>query len=130
VKPEKAMDNAGARERARFEATQRAAQSLSLTYRVRGWRQRDGALWAKNTIVQVVDPRRGFFGSDMLISKVTLGLDENGRIADLTVDPVAAYEVEKTLIAKGSGGRWFGSIEGKDLTSLTPEQIRATGDKP
>lgn len=44
-------------DRATWERNVRAGRSRRLTYKVRGWRDEDGALWAPNVLVRVDDTR-------------------------------------------------------------------------
>lgn len=110
IVPERGMNKAQARRRAQWEAVTRAGRSFVATYQLRGWRHGvdTGALWRPNQIVSVVDGRRGLFGVDLLVTAVTLTLDEGGRRAAVTVQPAAGFELYTTGLAAGVGvGRWF-----------------------
>jgi len=56
---------ASCRERAEFEAQQRAARTEETTYTVQGWRQGDGRLWQPNQRVIVLDPVLGVHHPEM-----------------------------------------------------------------
>lgn len=81
------------RARAEWERASRVGRALTATYKVQGWRQRNGALWVPNMIVPVLDPIAGF-DRDMLITEVEYSLDEGGTVATLTVAPPEAVEPE------------------------------------
>lgn len=119
VVPEKPVSKAQALKRARWEAVSRAGKSFAATYILRGCRHLGdtGPLWVHNQIVPVVDGRRGIFGSDLLVTKVALGLDENGRKATVSVAPREGFDVYATGVAlEGAGvGRWFTTEAAIDL---------------
>lgn len=82
-----------AKARVNWERGNRMGKALSMTYRVQGWRQSNGALWVPNLIVRVVDPIAGL-DRDMLIGEVEYTIDEGGTVADLTVAPPDAFDPE------------------------------------
>lgn len=79
--------------RVNWERGNRMGKALSLTYRVQGWRQSNGALWVPNLLVRVVDPLLGM-NRDMLIGEVEYTLDDGGTVATLTVAPPDAFDPE------------------------------------
>lgn len=79
--------------RVNWERGSRMGKALSLTYRVQGWRQSNGALWVPNLLVSVLDPIVGI-ERDMLISEVEYSLDDAGTVATLTVAPPDAFDPE------------------------------------
>ena len=92
VRPERGLSGGDAALRARWEATTRAAKALEATYKLRGFRQRDGSLWRKNQTVQVVDPLCGIAGAELLVVEVTRSLSaEDGRVTVLKLAPPEAY---------------------------------------
>lgn len=80
-----------AQQRADWESAIRVGKALTTTYRVQGWRQSNGDLWRHNTLVRVIDPVLGFDG-EMLISKVTYSLSEQGSITTLQVAPPHTFD--------------------------------------
>ncbi|MGF6151994.1 phage baseplate assembly protein [Pseudomonas fluorescens] len=80
-----------AQQRADWESATRTGKALTTTYRVQGWRQSNGDLWRHNTQVRVVDKVLGF-DQDMLISKVTYSLSEQGSITTLQVAPPHTFD--------------------------------------
>jgi prophage tail gpP-like protein len=82
-------------QRANWESTTRMGKALTTTYQVRGWRQANGDLWRHNTLVRVKDPVLEIEG-DMLISKVTYSLSEQGSITTLQVAPPHTFDANPT----------------------------------
>ncbi|APC15662.1 baseplate protein [Pseudomonas frederiksbergensis] len=80
-----------AQQRADWESATRTGKALTTTYRVQGWRQSNGDLWRHNTRVKVIDKVLGF-DQDMLISKVTYSLSEQGSITTLQVAPPHTFD--------------------------------------
>lgn len=80
-----------AQQRADWESATRTGKALTTTYRVQGWRQSNGDLWRHNTLVRVIDKVLGF-DQDMLISKVTYSLSEQGSITTLQVAPPHTFD--------------------------------------
>ncbi|MGE8178921.1 phage baseplate assembly protein [Pseudomonas fluorescens] len=80
-----------AQQRADWESATRTGKALTTTYRVQGWRQSNGDLWRHNTQVRVIDKVLGF-DQDMLISKVTYSLSEQGSITTLQVAPPHTFD--------------------------------------
>jgi prophage tail gpP-like protein len=94
VDEDRATTPAAALSRAKWEAAQRAGRSVSLTYTVRGWRQRPGGdLWAPNLLVSVDDWWTGIDG-ELLIVGVGFDLDAHGERTTITVSPKEGYEKE------------------------------------
>ncbi|MFJ2364472.1 phage baseplate assembly protein [Pseudomonas sp. NPDC087697] len=80
-----------AQQRADWESATRTGKALTTTYRVQGWRQSNGDLWRHNTLVRVIDKVLGF-DQDLLISKVTYSLSEQGSITTLQVAPPHTFD--------------------------------------
>ncbi|TVT82368.1 phage baseplate assembly protein [Pseudomonas sp. H3(2019)] len=80
-----------AQQRADWESATRTGKALTTTYRVQGWRQSNGDLWRHNTLVRVIDKVLGF-DQDMLISKVTYSLSEQGSMTTLQVAPPHTFD--------------------------------------
>lgn len=92
VRPERGLSGGDAALRARWEATTRAAKALEASYTLRGFRQRDDALWRKNQIVQVFDPLCGIAGAELLVVEVRRSLSSDaGRLTTLKLAPREAY---------------------------------------
>lgn len=113
IVPEKGLDRAAARERARWEAVSRAGKSVSYTATVFGWRQEDGTLWRPNQIVRVTDRRKRLLDAQLLVSAVDLTLDNSGRHARLYCAPLAGFvPFVPAQPILSDAGRWFGAVEG------------------
>jgi|LGVE01.1.fsa_nt_gb prophage tail gpP-like protein len=98
---ESAVDIASARKRAQWEATVRAARSVTVSVTVQGWRQGNGELWPVNSLVSVDLPYLRVSG-DLLISELTHSLDESGGMqTELTLRRKDAFlpEPEKPVAA-------------------------------
>lgn len=80
-----------AQQRADWESATRMGKALTTSYRVQGWRQGNGDLWRHNTLVRVIDKVLDF-DQDMLISKVTYSLSEQGSITTLQVAPPHTFD--------------------------------------
>lgn len=99
--------------RADWEREHRISKALETTYKVRGWRQTNGALWIPNQIVRVVDPVIGF-DRDMLIAEVTYSRSRGGgTVAVMKVAPPDGFEPEpndkrkRMKVKKGKKGDNF-----------------------
>ena len=68
--------------RAEVVKEQSVADSETLTYTVRGWRQTDGTLWPLNAFVLVKDEKLRV-SEEYLVSKVTYSLDAKGMTTTL-----------------------------------------------
>jgi prophage tail gpP-like protein len=95
MKLEGTGDSEDASKRAKWEASNRAANSEQVSVSVVGWRQTpDGSLWKVNSIVRVNCPSIGA-NQDMLISSVNFGLSsEGGEVTDLQLTRPDAYRPE------------------------------------
>lgn len=91
VSAEGATDNTGALQRARWEASSRAGQSVQIEVTVSGWRQPDGRLWRINELVPVAIPRWGL-DETLLIVSTTHRLDPAGRVTVMTLGAPAGYQ--------------------------------------
>lgn len=110
ITPESGVTRAEARERATWEAAHRAGKSIDVGYRVPEWRQGDGALWAPNMLVQVLDKKARLDG-ELLIYRVTYELSiDGGRVASLAVCPPARFDLyepkRRTKKARRASGLW------------------------
>lgn len=92
IRGESQMDQAGAKRRAEWEKTVRAARSFSLTVILAGWRDRAGLLWRPNTLVPVRIPYLGL-KRRLLISTVTLSQSpRDGSLASLLLKDENAFQ--------------------------------------
>lgn len=82
-----------AQARANWERGSRMGKALTLSYKVQGWRQSNGALWLANMVVRVVDPLIGI-DRDMLISEIEYVLDDAGTVANIVVAPPESFDPE------------------------------------
>jgi prophage tail gpP-like protein len=76
---------------ARVACNHAAGESHTTTYSVHGWRHADG-LWTPNTQVKVIDAEAGW-NDWLMVGTVTLKLDDEGKLAHITVLPVTAYDI-------------------------------------
>ena len=87
-------------------------KAMTVTYVVQGWRQSNGQLWRHNMITRVIDPIIGL-DRDMLISRITYTLSEQGTITKLELGPPESFEPEpkdphsKRKVKKGGKGDNF-----------------------
>jgi len=111
-------DTATSAERARWEHMTRAAKGVEVNLRVQGWRQGNGALWRKNTLVRVTSDWLGV-DRDLLIAGLTYKLDSGGTVCDMRLSPPEAFTPEPIDPDKalGSGGSGLYNIIDQDLKS-------------
>ncbi|WP_417842972.1 phage baseplate assembly protein [Thalassospira sp.] len=94
-----------------WEVARRVGKSTSVRYTVEGWRQvAGGDLWRPGLLVSVVDEPTNI-NSDMLITAVSLTLDEDkgGYRASLDLEPLAAWLPAPT-ISKAAGGAQYAAL--------------------
>lgn len=94
-----------------WEVARRVGKSTSVRYTVEGWRQvAGGDLWRPGLLVSVVDEPTNI-NSDMLITAVSLTLDEDkgGYRASLDLEPLAAWLPAPT-ISKAAGGAQYEAL--------------------
>lgn len=92
VRPERGVSSKSAAKRARWEVATRAAKALEYTCSLRGWRDAQGRLWRKNTLVEVLDGFARIYGAALLVVSVSLSLDtEGGRVTALRLVPPEAF---------------------------------------
>lgn len=85
MQSETKQDNGSAKDRASWEAVVRFGRSLNLSIDVKGWKQTSGALWKRNTLVDILHEELGIDGTFMLIG-TSYKLDANtGRTTTLTL---------------------------------------------
>lgn len=100
IRADGAMTKAQAIARAQWEATVRAARSVSVEVTVQGWKQKSGTVWPINAQVPVKIPRHGIDGP-MLISSVRLTQDaDSGSLAELSLERPGAYRPEPVVTTK------------------------------
>jgi len=96
------MVTSQAKDRARYEATVRAARAGRITVTVVGWRRSEaGKLWAFNELVDVDIPPLKMKG-DMLISGVRFSLDESGTITELDLVRPDGFTIEPIVFKNDS----------------------------
>lgn len=84
-------DGLSLRDRAKWEASVRAARATQITVTVQGWSHADG-LWSPNRVVHVNDKWMRL-DDDLLISGVALMLDEDGTRAELSLTRPDAFKL-------------------------------------
>jgi prophage tail gpP-like protein len=125
VRAEEQVGDGDAIKRAKWEASTRAARSVTVAVTLEGWRQYDGSLWEVNTIVYCDIPYLRI-DQELLISKVTFSLSrDSGTITKLELKDPKAFEPEppKKSSAAGGGGRREATQEsqGGDLQQESAE---------
>lgn len=97
--------------KALWESARAAGRGASVSVTLDSWRDKDGKLWAPNTVVPVDLPgNRG--GKELLLAEVTFRKDnDSGTTARLTLMPKGAFSPEPIVLApvnivdvKGPGG--------------------------
>lgn len=88
----------GAQDRARWEATVRAARSAPVSASVQGWRQvPDGPLWIPNQLCDVSIQRAGF-EQELLVAEVTHSRSlESGEVTEITLVRADAYDPQPVV---------------------------------
>ncbi len=95
-------DETSVQDRAKWEATVRAARAKQAEITVNGW-QSGGGLWGINRLCQVESSYLGI-NDVMVISTVNFTLDENGELAKITLTPPEAYsQLSGNSISKKKG---------------------------
>jgi prophage tail gpP-like protein len=93
LQAEGAADTKRCRERAAWEAAQRAGRSTELAVTVAGWRQRDGQLWTPNQLVRCTADILGV-DAELLLVACTYSLDDGGgELCEMQLAPAAGYEL-------------------------------------
>ena len=87
---ESALDTAGAKQRAKWQAIAGVARGTRAVITVRGWRQPDGSLWRINQRIPVNSPRLKL-DRELLVAGVSFTLNRDGRRTELTLGPVEAF---------------------------------------
>ncbi len=114
IKQSGQADDGTCQERAEYEKAYRAAKALETRYTIIGWRQADGALWAQNQIVRVVDGLIGF-DADMVIAELAYVMDDRGLRTEIKVGPPDGYRSKAGKLKpeqRQKGGGYDKSIVG------------------
>lgn len=90
---DKKIDNAGAKDLARWEARNRAGAGRSLDYIVQGWLQSNGDPWQINRIVEVKDDFLNI-NKEYLISQLSFSLNEGGSETNIFLVHPDTYELK------------------------------------
>jgi prophage tail gpP-like protein len=93
---ENAMGASGARRRASWEATVRAAKSISFSCTVPEFRNEKGALWKVNTLAKVEVPSLRV-KREMLITEVSFEIGDGGRVTSLQFKRPDAFLLESEV---------------------------------
>ncbi|WP_211467303.1 phage baseplate assembly protein [Collimonas silvisoli] len=87
-----------AKKRVEWEAVRRFGRSNQLHLTTDSWRDKDGQLWAPNTLVRVSLPRLKLQDANWIISEVTYSRnEESGTTADLVIMPPEAFYPQPTV---------------------------------
>jgi len=104
---DKKVDNAGAKDLARWEARNRAGQSRALSYVVQGWLQSNDEPWKINRIVEVNDSFLNL-QKEFLISALNFSLTESGSETMITLVHPNTYELKpESVEIKGPSDKGF-----------------------
>ncbi len=111
IRAEHGMTQALASKRAQWEASTRAARSVTVSTTVQGWRQRPrGPLWRLNQLTNVHLPSARIKG-DMLITGVTFAIDDQGgTTTELALKRRDAFRPDPTIAAGNGGNTWWPEI--------------------
>lgn len=96
---ENAVDNASAKERAKYEANIRLARSLSVNLEVQGWYQKDGKPWEINQLIFVNVPYLGI-RNKLLCKKVKFTKGSDGTKCNIELIHPDAFEFEKEEVVE------------------------------
>jgi prophage tail gpP-like protein len=112
VRAENQVSDNDALLRAKWEASTRAARSVTVSVTVAGWRQDDGKLWEINTLVDTDIPYLRI-SQELLISKVSFSLTmSGGTVTTLELKDKAAFEPEPPSTKPSGGGSGGGKSSG------------------
>jgi prophage tail gpP-like protein len=104
VRAENQVSDGDAILRAKWEATTRAARSVTVSVTLAGWRQQDGSLWEINTLVKTEIPYLRI-SQELLITKVNFSLSmSGGTVTSLELKDKAAFEPEPPSTKSEKGG--------------------------
>lgn len=95
------MGSEVAKQRGLWECSRRFGRSAQLRLTTDGWRDAAGALYAPNTLVDLVLPSLKAVQKTWLISEVTYRADEGGSACDLVIMPPEAFQPEPILPQQG-----------------------------
>ncbi|MNF46974.1 phage late control protein GPD [compost metagenome] len=100
---------AAAQSQAQTERARALSQGQRVTAQVRGWQQRDGALWPLNAITAVTAPILGLQARELLIVDIRFALDDDGgELATLTLAPKEGYDLPREVIPSEQAQAWQG----------------------
>jgi prophage tail gpP-like protein len=104
-----AVDRAQCEERAKREASVRAARSETVTASVQGWRQSNGRLWAPNEVTRFRSQRFGI-DADLLVVSAEYRIDGSSTTTTLTLQRPEAFAAmpEPELAETGFGAMELG----------------------
>jgi prophage tail gpP-like protein len=106
ILPDKGYTTAQARQRADWEARNRAARAMTVTIGVQGWLQPNGTLWPLNALTRVVAPRTLRVDGDMLISQVEYTIGDGGQLTQMHLVRPDAFEPEPTTAVTSGQTGW------------------------
>lgn len=88
-------------DRAKWEATVRAARGQEVQATVQGWRAPDGSLYRPDVLVPVVGRQVGL-DAELLVTNVRFSAGDRGKRAELTLAPKEAYSL-RAVSAREAG---------------------------
>jgi prophage tail gpP-like protein len=132
VRAEGQVTDGDAIRRARWEASTRAARSVTVSVSLAGWRQDDGSLWKINTLVPCRLPYLRI-EQDLLVSRLTFSLTmDGGTVSRLELKDPKAFEPEppkkKDGGAGGGAGKKGGELQQESADSAWGAHKEMTGD--
>ena len=104
---ENSVNAAGAKARAEFEASKRAAKGSQFNFSVQGWFDENGELWDVNKLIGVQSQFLGHEGS-LLINSITYTKSSGGTITSLKLVRPDSYEFTNTVKKEDDLSRVFG----------------------
>jgi prophage tail gpP-like protein len=111
---EGAAKKEGTMARAEYEARRNLGRGLQVRATRVAWRQRDGALWRPNILVQCSLPQLNVEGT-LAIGEVTYRKGASGTVSELELMPPEAFTPEPPEAPGGEGGgsglRWGGFLK-------------------
>lgn len=124
---EEPLDRAGARLRADWEATVRAAESVEMDVTLQGWLRDDGLLWDAGDRVDATSPTLAI-DREMVVRDVRWSLDDqNGELVALSLVPPEALDATRpAAAASDSGGTTTGASgtaakRGRAVPGIAPD---------
>lgn len=109
---ESQADNEAAKKRVQWEATVRAARSLSVEITVQGWKQSNGELWKPNILVDATIPPLHLKSTLLLVKTVFSSSEDTGTRTELTLRNKESFDLQPDIKLdvqqQSASGLWGG----------------------